>query len=147
MASQIQRQARHPKRSRYCDMWHNRKAEHIWAQCGIWYLDKRGGKMGPSSGERKNHRQALTGQRQHSCSPCEESNTYVVLIVCTPSEKFWRWVHNATGRLCEGKSLIRCQKVRGTIRAVKAVWYTRVFQTETMVVADVMSEDSVHLLT
>jgi len=39
--------------------------------------------------------------------------------------------------LCNGKRVILCQRVRGSVRAVRAVQNTRVFQTETRVVADV----------
>jgi hypothetical protein len=48
-----------------------------------------------------------------------------------------REVGNATGRLGHGSRLILRQRVRGSGRAVRAVRNTRVFQTETRVVADV----------
>jgi hypothetical protein len=44
---------------------------------------------------------------------------------------------NATHRLGDGKRVILRQRVRGSVRAVRAVRNTRVFQTETRVVADV----------
>ena len=43
---------------------------------------------------------------------------------------------NATCRLGDGKRVILRQRVRGSVRAVRAVRNTRVFQTETGVVAD-----------
>ena len=43
---------------------------------------------------------------------------------------------NATRRLGDGKCLILCHRVPGSVRAVRAVRNTRVFQTETRVVAD-----------
>jgi len=48
-----------------------------------------------------------------------------------------REVCNATRRLGDGSRLILRQRVRGSARAVRAVRNTRVFQTETRVVADV----------
>jgi hypothetical protein len=47
-----------------------------------------------------------------------------------------RGVCNATRRLGHGSHLILRQRVRGSARAVRAVRNTRVFQTETRVVAD-----------
>ena len=46
---------------------------------------------------------------------------------------------NATRRLGDGQRAILRQRVRGSIRAVRAVRNTLVFQTETRVVADVLS--------
>jgi len=46
---------------------------------------------------------------------------------------------NATRRLGDGWRLIHWQKVRSSTRAVRAVRNTRLFQTETRVVADVKS--------
>jgi len=43
---------------------------------------------------------------------------------------------NATRRLGDRKRVILCQRVRGSVRAVRAVQNTRVFQTETRFVAD-----------
>jgi hypothetical protein len=43
---------------------------------------------------------------------------------------------NATRRLGDGKRVLLRQRVRGSVRAVRAVRNTRVFQTETRVVAD-----------
>jgi hypothetical protein len=43
---------------------------------------------------------------------------------------------NATRRLGDGKLVILRQRVRGSVKAVRGVRYTRVFQTETAVVAD-----------
>src|SRR5882757_1563583 len=45
---------------------------------------------------------------------------------------------NATRRLGDGKRVILRQRVRGSVRAVRAVRNTRVFQTETGVVADAL---------
>jgi len=44
---------------------------------------------------------------------------------------------NATRRLADGQRVILRQRVRGSVRAVRAVRNTWVFQTETRVVADV----------
>jgi len=43
---------------------------------------------------------------------------------------------NATGRLGDGQCVILCERVRGSVRAVRAVWAKRRFQTETRVVTD-----------
>jgi hypothetical protein len=43
---------------------------------------------------------------------------------------------NATRRLGDGKSVILYQRVRGSVRALRAVRNTRVFQMETRFVAD-----------
>jgi len=45
---------------------------------------------------------------------------------------------NATRRLGDGKRVILRQRVRGSVRALRAVWNTRVFQTETKFVADAL---------
>jgi len=47
---------------------------------------------------------------------------------------------NATCRLGDGQRVIFRQRVRGSVRAVRAVRNTRVFQTETRVVADVIQK-------
>jgi hypothetical protein len=49
---------------------------------------------------------------------------------------------NATCRLGDRQRVILHQRVRGSVRAVRAVWNTRVFQMETRVVADVSSQDT-----
>jgi hypothetical protein len=53
---------------------------------------------------------------------------------------------NATCRLGDGKLLILHQRVRGSVRAIRAVRNTRVFQTETSVVADVGQQSTILLL-
>jgi hypothetical protein len=45
---------------------------------------------------------------------------------------------NATRRLGDGQRVILRQRVRGSVRAVRAVRNTRVFQTESGVVADAL---------
>jgi pyridoxal biosynthesis lyase PdxS len=50
-------------------------------------------------------------------------------------------VCNASRRLGNGSHLILCQRVRGSTRAARGVRNTRVFQTETRVVADASLED------
>jgi len=50
---------------------------------------------------------------------------YVLLMLC-----------NVTRRLGEGKRVNLCRRVWGSVRAVRAVRNTRVFRTETRVVAD-----------
>ena len=45
-------------------------------------------------------------------------------------------LYNATRRLGNEKRVILRQRLRGSVRAVRAVRNTRVFQTETRVVAD-----------
>ena len=47
------------------------------------------------------------------------------------------YVRNTTRRLGEGKRVILRHRVQGSVRAVRAVQNTRVFLTETRVVADV----------
>ena len=85
-----------------------------------------------SAGERHKHCQALCERLQHNCSNCEECDTPVVLMVCIPGAKSWRYVCNVTCRLCDAKLVILCQRVPGSIRAIRNNW---VFQTETRVVA------------
>jgi hypothetical protein len=55
-------------------------------------------------------------------------------------------VFNATYRLGDGSRLILRHKVRGSVRAVRAVQNTQVLQTETGVVADVGSIHNFSLL-
>jgi len=55
---------------------------------------------------------------------------YILLMLC-----------NATRRLCDGKRLFLHQRVRGSITAVRAVRNTRVFLTETRVVADLLASE------
>jgi hypothetical protein len=43
---------------------------------------------------------------------------------------------NVTCHLGAGKHVILCQRVRGSVKAVRAVLNTRVLQTDTTVVAD-----------
>jgi hypothetical protein len=52
-----------------------------------------------------------------------------------------REVCNATHCFGDGSRLILCQRVRGSTRAVRAVRNTRVFLTETRVVADECFDD------
>jgi len=47
---------------------------------------------------------------------------------------------NATHRLGDRQRVILRQRVRGSIRAIRAVWNTRVFQMETRVVADAVKQ-------
>jgi hypothetical protein len=56
-------------------------------------------------------------------------------LIATPRE-----VCNTTRPLGDGSCLIPHQSVRGSARAIRAVRNTRVFQTETRVVADVESD-------
>jgi hypothetical protein len=49
---------------------------------------------------------------------------------------------NATRRLADGQHVILHQRVRGSVRAVTAIRNTRVFQTEPMIVADVIALDA-----
>jgi len=51
---------------------------------------------------------------------------------------------NATRRLGDRQRVILRQRVRGSVRALRAVWNTWVFQTESRVVADVYSYPSTH---
>ena len=88
------------------------------------------------------HRQALCQRLQHNCSPCEECNTRVLLMVRKRHHKVMEYVCNATRRLGDGQRVILRQRVRGSVRAVRAVRNTRVFLTEIRVVAD---ETNCHL--
>ena len=47
---------------------------------------------------------------------------------------------NATHHLGDGKRVILCQRVRGSVRAVRGVRNTQVFLTQTRVVADEETE-------
>jgi hypothetical protein len=53
---------------------------------------------------------------------------------------------NATRHLGDGKRVILRQRVRGSVRAVRAVRNTRVFQTDTRVVADNRRSIAAHYL-
>jgi len=60
----------------------------------------------------------------------------------TPGGFYWLrnivlTLYNATHRLGDGKRVIFWQRVQGSVRAIRAVWNTRVFLTETRVDADV----------
>jgi len=50
-----------------------------------------------------------------------------------------RQVCNATRHSCDGSSLILRHRVQGSVKAVRAIRNTRVFLTETRIVADVAS--------
>jgi hypothetical protein len=50
-----------------------------------------------------------------------------------------REVYNATRRFGDGSRLMLGQRVRGSVKAVRAARNTRVFQTETRVVADAIA--------
>ena len=57
-----------------------------------------------SAGKRHKHRQALCKQLQHNCSPWEECNTCVVLMVCIRAQSkggtyAMQAVARATGRV------------------------------------------------
>ena len=97
-----------------------------------------------SAEERHKHHQALCRQLQHDCTPCEECNTHVILMLHIlhhrPGAKYRKEVFNASCYLTEGKHIILRQKVRGSVIAVRAVRNTRVFLMETRVVADGPSE-------
>ena len=58
---------------------------------------------------------------------------YILLMLC-----------NATRRLGDGKHVIVCQRVRGSVRAIRAIRNTRVFLMETRVVADADCSLSCH---
>jgi len=49
----------------------------------------------------------------------------------------FQWLKCILLMLCNGKCVILCQRVRGSVKAVRAIQDTRVFLTETRVVADV----------
>jgi len=53
---------------------------------------------------------------------------YILLMLC-----------NATRHLGNGKRVIRRHRVRRSVRAIRAIWNTRVFLTETKVVVDAVS--------
>jgi hypothetical protein len=60
------------------------------------------------------------------------SQTLTGLSLALPGARLW----NATRRLRDRQRVILRQRIRGSVRAVRAVRNTRVFQTETRVVAD-----------
>jgi len=123
MAKQMQWQAMYPDRRLLCKKWQNLKAKHKWV-CGTWL----------SAEERHTHRQALCKWLQHNCSPGEEYNTRVVLMVRIRQHilgaESTRQVCNVTRRLVDLKRVILCQRVRGSVRN------PRVFLMDTMVLAD-----------
>jgi len=128
----MQWQAICPKRRLYCNNWHNLTAELQW-ECGMWL----------SAEERHKHRQAVSKRLQYNCSPCTVCNTHVIMMVCIHQgildAKYRRWVWNGTRRLGDRMGVIQSQKVRGSIKAVRAVRNTRVFLTETRVLGDALS--------
>ena len=89
-----------------------------------------------SAEERHKHCQLLCKWLQHNCIPCKQCNTRVVLMVGIPGKKEWKKVCNATHCQGDGKCVILRQRVRGSIRPVRAVRNPRVFQMEPRVVAD-----------
>ena len=86
------------------------------------------------------HRQTLCKLLQHNCSPCEECNTCVVLMVPIDHRilgaNYRRNISNVTRHLGDGKHVILRQIVRGSVRAVRAVRNTQVFMTESRVITD-----------
>jgi hypothetical protein len=93
--------------------------------------------MWHSAVARHKHCQALCQRLQDNCSPCEECNTRIVLMVRIhhhiPGPRLRRYVCNATCRLGDRKSVFLHQRVRCSVRAVRAVQNTQVFLTETRV--------------
>jgi len=61
-------------------------------------------------------------------------------MVCKRHHKVKEYVCNATCHLGNGQSVILHQRVRGSVRAVRAVRNTRVFPTEIRVVADAVQQ-------
>jgi hypothetical protein len=55
------------------------------------------------------------------------------MLLALPGDLVW----NATRRMGNGQRVILSYRVRGSVRAVRAVQNPRVFHTETMVIADV----------
>jgi len=125
----MQRQAMYPKWRLHCNKWWNLTAKHK-CRCDMWL----------SAEERQKHPQVLCKRLQHNCSPCDEFNTRVMLMVHIhhriPDGKWSRQVCNATVWLGDRKCVFFRQRVRGSVWAVRAVQNTHVFLTETRVVAD-----------
>jgi hypothetical protein len=55
------------------------------------------------------------------------------MSLALPSALLW----NAAGRLGDGQRIILCQRVPGSVRAVRAIQNTWVFQTKPRVVAEI----------
>jgi len=90
----------------------------------------------------------LGGERNIKCDECnmkcDERN-----IQCDESKRQGilaptREVRNSTRRLGDGSRRSLCQKARGSVRAIWAIPNTRVFLTETRLVADARSR--LHIL-
>jgi len=101
------------------------------------------GTMWLSAEDRHKHCQALCKPLQHNCSPWEECDTPVTLMVRIhhhiPGIMLRRKVCDVTGPLNDEYCVILRQRVQGSIRAVRAVRAvrnTRMFQTDTRVFAD-----------
>ena len=80
------------------------------------------------------NRQALCKRLQQNCSPGEECNTRVIWMIRIRHHKV-----KEVRMQRDGYRVILRQSVRGSVRAVRAVRNTRVFQTEIRVVADGLS--------
>jgi len=103
----------------------------------MWHLNR----------ERHKHHQPLCKWLQQNCSPCKECKTHVILMlrICykIPGTKYRRQLGNMTRRLGDRNQVILGERVQGTVRAIQN---TRVFLTETWVVADVLEEGGQHVL-
>jgi len=82
------------------------------------------------------HCQALCQRLEYNCSPCEECNTCVLLMVRKRHHTAMEYVCNMTRRLGDAQRVILRQRVRGSVRAVRAVRNTLVFLTEIRVLAE-----------
>jgi len=102
--------------------------------------------MWHSAWERHKHCQAFCKQLQNICSPYDECKMHVVLMWRIhhhiPGAMSRKYECNLTCRLGNRMRAILCQRVRGSIRAVRAIWNHQVFLMETRIVANV-SDNSV----
>jgi len=155
----MQRQAMYAKRRLYCNKWQNLKAKHKW-ECGMWLSAEERHKHRQALCKWLLHNcnpceecnirvlpmvcichhipdaksmKPDTGAASVIYNATRRKNTRHGIIAAA------REVWNATRRLGDGSHLIICQRIRGSaraVRAIRAVRNTRVFQTETRVVAD-----------
>jgi len=157
MAKQMQRQAMYPKRRLYCNKWQNLKVKHEW-ECGMWLSAEERHKHRQvlckwllhncNPCEESNICVVLMLHIRHHIldtkyrKPDATAASIIYNVTRRNNSRHGiiaaaREICNATRRLGDGSCAIHCQRVWGSVRAVRAVWNTRVFQTETTVIADV----------
>jgi hypothetical protein len=156
MVEQMQQQAMYPKRRLYCNKGQNLKAKHKW-ECGLWLSAEERHKdrqmlckwlLDNCNPCEEYIIRVVLMVRIHYHSPDAKERkpdagaTSVIYKAMRRKNKrhgiiaSGREVCNSTRCLGDRSRLILHQRVWGSARAVSAIQNTRVFQTETRVVAD-----------